>query len=100
MPAREPLAMCQVEDEEVIPLGKRVLLKEPLTKKYYDSGLEIPECFRKPEKRAVVDFTGQACTKVSKGDEVLLESHPMFFEYKGENYWSTHESSIVAKIGS
>ena len=95
---RDPMAMCQVEDEEVIPLGKRILLKEPLTKKYYDSGLEIPECFRKPEKRAVVDFTGQACTEVSKGDEVLLESHPMFFEYKGENYWTTHESSILAKI--
>ena len=29
---------------------------------------------------------------------MLLESHPMFFEYKGENYWSTHESSVLAKI--
>lgn len=86
---------------KIIPLGKRVLLKEKEAPKYFKgTSILIPESSKEKEYLATVVSIGAKVEDVKEGDLIKYAKHiqPTLLDHEGEPHILLNEQDIIAII--
>jgi co-chaperonin GroES (HSP10) len=86
--------------QEVIPTGKKILIKQKKTKTKTASGLYLPEIAQKKEFKGTVIAKGQSVEEIKLGDIVQYTEHclPTRMQHAGEEHLLIQEGDVFAII--
>jgi chaperonin GroES len=86
--------------QQVIPTGKKILIKQKKAKTKTASGLYLPEIAQKNEYKGVVVAKGQSVEEIKMGDIVQYTEHclPTRMEHDGEEHLLIQEGDVFAII--
>lgn len=87
--------------QQVIPVGKKLLIKQKKAKTFYkNTNIIIPETAQKIENKGVVIAIGEGITEIKIGDEVQYSEHclPTSMMHNNEEHLLIHEGDVYAKF--
>jgi|TARA_R110000796_G_scaffold190867_2_gene307623 chaperonin GroES len=84
--------------QQVIPVGKKILIKQKKAKTKTASGLFLPEIAQKKEYKGLVMGIGKAVEEIKVGDVVQYTEHclPTTMPHNGEDHLLIQEGDVFA----
>mgnify|MGYP003132912350 CR=1 FL=1 len=84
--------------QKVIPVGKKLLIKQKSSETKTKSGLYIPEVAQKKEFKGTVKGVGKEVTEISIGDMVQYTEHclPTTMMHDGEPHLLIQQGDVFA----
>tara|TARA_R110002072_G_scaffold42644_2_gene120360 strand:+ start:5084 stop:5368 length:285 start_codon:yes stop_codon:yes gene_type:complete len=84
--------------QQVIPVGKKILIKQKKAATKTKSGLYLPEVAQKKEYKGTVVGIGQSVEEIKMGDVVQYTEHclPTRMQHEGEEHLLIQEGDVFA----
>ena len=84
--------------QQVIPVGKKLLLKPKKQDEYSKGGIFIPDMARKKEFKGIVIGKGNGIDEIQIGDMVQYTEHclPTTMEHDGSDHLLIQEGDVFA----
>ena len=84
--------------QQVIPVGKKILIKQKTAATKTKSGLYLPEVAQKKEYKGTVVGIGQSVEEINIGDVVQYTEHclPTRMQHEGEEHLLIQEGDVFA----
>jgi len=84
--------------QQVIPVGKKILIKQKKAATKTKSGLYLPEVAQKKEYKGTVVGIGQSVEEIQIGDVVQYTEHclPTRMQHEGEEHLLIQEGDVFA----
>jgi len=84
--------------QQVIPVGKKILIKQKKAATKTKSGLYLPEAAQKKEYKGTVVGLGQSVEEIKMGDVVQYTEHclPTRMQHDGEEHLLIQEGDVFA----
>tara|TARA_B110000977_G_scaffold149246_1_gene189176 strand:- start:6873 stop:7157 length:285 start_codon:yes stop_codon:yes gene_type:complete len=84
--------------QQVIPVGKKILIKQKKAATKTKSGLYLPEVAQKKEYKGTVVGIGQSVEEINIGDVVQYTEHclPTRMQHEGEEHLLIQEGDVFA----
>ena len=87
--------------EQVIPIGKKLLIKQKKAETFYkNTNIIIPEAAQKVENKGTVVAVGEGITEIKIGDMIQYSEHclPTSMMHDDEEHLLIHEGDVYAKF--
>lgn len=87
--------------QQVIPVGKKLLIKQKKAEVFFkNTNIIIPDAIQKVENKGTVVAVGEGVTEIKIGDMVQYSEHclPTTMLHDDENHLLIHEGDVYAKF--